>query len=130
MTSQLQLFTELEHRSLGAPPVPNDFGVFLEPDETLTLANGKHAMPLAEIELLHVPAFGWIYSTAYHLSDCGCSGPLTLTRACRGDSRQDALQRAIGDLMRGMQSYLRQHNDSATRKRQARAVVAWLEGIR
>lgn len=132
---QLQLFTEREHRSLGAPPAPNAHGVYLEPDETLTLPSGRtggrgqYAMPLAEIELLHVPAFGWIYSTAYHLGDCGQSGPLSLARAARGDSRHDALQRAVDELARRMDGYLRQHSDSATRKRQARAVREWAMGL-
>lgn len=126
---QLDLFTEREHRALGAPPAPNRHGVF-EPDETLTLPGGRgFAMPLAEVELLHVPAFGWIYSTSYHLGDCGASSPLMLVRAARGDSRQDALVRAVDELCGRMDGYLQCSNDSATRKRQARMVKAWAQGL-
>ncbi|GEM_PF-2893153 len=126
---QLDLFTEREHRALGAPPAPNRHGVF-EPDETLTLASpGRFAMPMAEIELLHVPAFGWIFATSYHLGDCGSSSPLVLDRADRGDSRQDALVRAVDQLCGRMDGYLQCSNDSATRKRQARMVKTWAQGL-
>lgn len=126
---QLDLFTEREHRALGAPPVPNRHGVF-EPDETLTLASpGRYGMATAEIDLVHVPAFGWIFATSYHLGDCGASSPLMLDRADRGDSRRDALVRAVDQLCGRMDGYLQCSNDSATRKATARKVKAWARGL-
>lgn len=126
---QLDLFTEREHRALGAPPVPNRHGVF-EPDETLTLASpGRYGMATAEIDLVHVPAFGWIFSTSYYLGDCGASSPLMLDRADRGDSRRDALVRAVDQLCGRMDGYLQCSNDSATRKATARKVKAWAKGL-
>jgi len=133
---QLQLFTEREHRSLGAPPAPNAHGVYLEPDETLTLPSGRpggrgqHAMPLAEIDLLHVPAFGWIYSTSYHLGDTGRMSPLMLTRMARGDSRDDALARAVDELQTSMASVVKcGHSDSERTRKLARSVKAWAQGL-
>lgn len=128
---QLDLFTEREHRSLGAPPVPNPHGVF-DPDETLTLPNaGRHASPLGRIELVHVPSFGWIYSTSYCLGDCYRGSPLMLVRAARGDSRADALQRAVAELLDQMHAILaaRDGEGSRARKSAALKVTVWARGL-
>lgn len=126
---QLQLFTEREHRSLGAPPVPNENGVYLEPDETLELQGPHRFLPMARIELVNLPVFGWIYATSYTLSDQGAGYRPALKWAKRGDSRGDALAKAKCELLDSMLAYLDRHSDSASAKRQAMTVANWLKGL-
>lgn len=121
---QLDLFTEREHRSLGAPPVPNACGVF-DADETLELRGPHRYIAQARIELVHVPAFGWIYATSYHLTNGGAGYRPALKWAKRGDSRDQALTLAKVELADNMESFLQRH-DSGGDVRQAREVVAWL----
>lgn len=128
-TQQLDLFTQREHRSLGAPATPNAHGVF-QPDETFTLPDGRRCMPLAEIDLVHVDAFGWIYSTSYNLGETGSSSPLMLNRMARGDSRDDALRKAVERLVISMDERLQGwHYDGAGTKKKARLVRQWAQGL-
>lgn len=125
---QLDLFTEREHRSLGAPPVPNEHGVF-DADETLTLRGRNRYLEMARIELVHIPSFGWIFATAYHLTNGGGGYRPALKWAKRGDSRDHALTLAKMELANNMDSFLQRHSSDGD-ARQAREIVAWLEGVR
>ncbi|WP_164087555.1 hypothetical protein [Stenotrophomonas maltophilia] len=109
----------------GAPR-PNSNGVYLDPDEVLSLP-GSNGLPKAEIELLHVPEHGWIYATSYNLSGfSGGGSPLMLAGAPAVPGRREALECAIAEI--GKRIELRTNPDSvpASARRQAAEIKAWM----
>lgn len=133
---QPELFSDLVHRALGAPPRPNPYGVYEEADETLQLvvtrtigvrsSLGPRAVPhvLAQIELLYLPCSGWIGAYSYSLSHGCVSGPLVKHRpAASGDTRQACLDDARAKLARAVATYCAHRGKPTTETRQ---VMRWL----
>jgi hypothetical protein len=131
---QPELFSDLVHRALGAPPRPNAHGVYMEPDETLELLaprklytqSGRVTVPMAisRIELLYLPCSGWIGAYSYRLSQGAMSGPLVKHRPmASGDTRQACLDDARAKLARAVAAYCAHHGKPTT---ETRRVLRWL----
>lgn len=131
---QPELFSDLVHRQLGAPPRCNEYGVYEEPDEILaittkralicTSGRERRDVAIAEIELLHLPGKGWIGSYAYSFSQGGVCGPLSRDRPmAKGDTRAACLQAAAAKLGRAIEDYVSRRPKPP---QDARRALRWL----
>jgi hypothetical protein len=131
---QPELFSDLVHRALGAPPRPNPYGVYEEADETLELLAPRKlhtqrgrvtvSMAIARISLLYLPCSGWIGAYSYCLSQGGVTGPLVKHRPmASGDTRQACLDDARAKLARAVAAYCAHHGKPTT---ETRRVLRWL----
>jgi hypothetical protein len=124
---QAELFSDLVHRQLGAPPRANEHGVFEEADEVLSLfdtAKRSNPWPMAEIELIQVPGKGWIGAYAFFFSMGVRSGPLNLERPmAKAETRLDCLGQCCIKLADWIKDYERHHGKAT---KQTRRALAWI----
>ncbi|GAB3054394.1 hypothetical protein [Stenotrophomonas tumulicola] len=120
----------LRGRNASGMPAPNQNGVYLDPDEVLTL-KGAGRSPTAEIELLHVPGHGWIFATSYCISGYGGgSSPLMLTGTPSGLDREAALLGGLQEVMRRVGGAGSHPSDSPSARRQATEIMDWAASLR
>ncbi|MEJ2790128.1 MULTISPECIES: hypothetical protein [unclassified Pseudoxanthomonas] len=130
-STQAELFTECEYRALGAPPRPNEHGVF-EPDEVLACSATRkqydvggavmRRIPVAEIRLVHIPEGGWLFAYSYSLSECGSGfAPSLKWRDTLRPTREEAIDAARASMAKSLAG----QGDSSKCK-VGRVVTAWL----
>lgn len=113
--NQLDLFTELEHRTWS-------------PDEQLELP-GRSCRPLASIRLAAVDGDGWIYATSVNLSDCGYGYPLARKWNRLAPTRAEAIGKASAEVSAWTDRYCAGSDESNHAKDQARQVRRWAAGL-
>lgn len=100
-------------------------GPLAAPDETLSLP-GYDGKPVCEIELAHVDGLGWIYGCSYTLNDSEGWHTWSQKRPGRGDSRDDALLRAISSLRKKLTAHVLVGRYDPMRAASAAAIGRWL----